>query len=184
MLGLDTGIDGVIGLPMFKDYLTVFEPLSKRIVLRSESLGSANGADILSYTAPDGIPDMEMQVGGQAQPMHLDSGNPGCLSLNKSMTTNLEWIVPPEEIGKAMTVSNTFSIYEGRLKSDLRLGKYVLEQPFVTVVDVGNHINFGFGAFRQFSSVSFDQTNHRVRFENDSTTIVLPAEGKHGPKGH
>ncbi|MBZ5720415.1 MAG: retroviral-like aspartic protease family protein [Acidobacteriia bacterium] len=174
MFGLDVGLDGVVGLPIFREYLCEFQPASNRIVLRRASLPASNGQDIFSYTTPIGIPDMEMIIAGKALRVHVDAGNPIQMSFPKSMTAGFEWASAPEKIGEAGTIANRFSIFEGRLKTDLHLGRYVFRQPYVVVSDInGTHANFGFGFFKLFQSVSFDQKNRRVRFERDGAAIQI-----------
>ena len=172
MFGLDVGFDGVIGLPIFKEYLCEFHASQNRIVLHRASLPASNGQDIFSYTTPIGIPDMEVPIAGKAVRVHPDSGNPGTISFPRSMLSGFEWASAPRKIGEAGTIANKFSIYEGQLKSDLHLGRFVFQKPYVVVSDIdGTHANFGFGLFKLFRSVSFDQKNRRIRFENDAEVI-------------
>jgi hypothetical protein len=174
MFGLDVGFDGVIGLPIFKDYLCEVHAGEKRIVLRRASLPASNGRDIFSYTTPIGIPDMEMSIAGKAVRVHPDAGNPERISLPKSLTSDFQWTSSPVKIGEAGTIANRFSIYQGQLKTDLHLGRFVFQQPYVVVSDVGGtHANFGFGLFQLFRAVSFDQKNQRIRFENDEDVIQI-----------
>jgi hypothetical protein len=174
LFGVDAGVDGVIGLPIFREYLCEFQPASKRILLRRASLPESNGQDIFTYTAPEGIPDMEMSIAGKAVRVHPDSGNPGTISLPKQLSAGLGWASPPVKVGEAGTIANKFSIFEGQVKTDLRLGQFVFPQPHIVVNDFsGTHANFGFGLFKLFRSVSFDQQNLRVQFESDKTTIQI-----------
>ena len=174
LFGVDAGVDGVIGLPIFREYLCEFQPANQRILLRRASLPETNGKDIFAYTAPEGIPDMGMAIAGKSVRVHPDSGNPGTISLPKKLGAGLEWAAPPVKVGEAGTIANKFSIFEGQVKTDLRLGQFVFPQPYIVVNDFsGTHANFGFGLFRLFRSVSFDQQNLRVRFESDKTTIKI-----------
>jgi hypothetical protein len=174
LFGIDAGVDGVIGLPMFREYLSEFQPANKRIVLRRASLPESNGKDIFTYTAPEGIPDMEMSIAGRPVRVHPDSGNPGTISLPKKLGAGLDWVAPPVKVGEAGTIANKFDIFEGQVKTDLRLGQFVFPHPYLVVNDFsGTHANFGFGLFKLFRSVSFDQQHLRVRFESDKNTIQI-----------
>jgi hypothetical protein len=176
MFGLDAGVEGILGLPLFAAYLCEFQPAAGVIVLTKSELGSGNDRDIFDYTTPLGIPDFAMSVGGHARRVHPDAGNPGGLWIPRELTAGMEWLSPPVEIGKAGTIANTFSIFEGRLKSDLYLGKYVFKQPYVLVSEGNDHLNFGFRLFKQFQSITFDQKNHRVRFTRKNEVIELPQD--------
>ena len=174
LFGLDVGFDGVIGLPIFKEYLCEFHANENLIFLSHGSLPETNRQDIFPYITPDGIPDMEWLIAGKPVRVHLDAGNPGTISFTRAMTAGFNWAAEPVKIGQAGTISNTFSIYEGRLKSDLHFGRYVFAQPYVVLSDSGGtHINLGFGFFKLFRSVTFDQKNQRVRFANEATAISV-----------
>lgn len=158
-------IDGILGFPLFSDYLFTLDYVAGRVRLEPGSLPEADGTEILSFEKPNRIPLVEIDIAGTKVKAHIDSGNTrGFIGLHSSLIDKVPLVSPPTTIGKARTVNNEFEIKAAPLKGSARLGRHEFPQPTVTFSDMsrGGNGNLGAGLLRQFA-LTFDQKNDRVR---------------------
>jgi predicted aspartyl protease len=170
-------IDGILGFPLFSDYLFTIDYLAGRVRLEPGTLPEPDGAEILSFEKPHRIPVVEIDIAGVKIKAHIDSGNTrGYIGLHSSMIDKVPLSSTPTTVGKARTVNNEFEIKAALLKGSARIGQHEFPQPTISFSDVsrGNG-NLGASLLRQFA-LTFDQKNDRVRFARKaSSTPALPA---------
>lgn len=167
-------IDGIIGFNLFAAYLLTLDFPAKRVRVETGELPLANQEDILNFEAPNGIPVVDLQVGGRKIKAHIDSGNlvngfilPAAVVEKSNLTGR------PIVVGRARTVSSDIEIKEVRLKDLIRLGKFDFPEqtvsfPALSVANLG-------AAMMQNFAFTFDQKNKRVRLEKSQiaeTTVV------------
>jgi hypothetical protein len=156
-------VDGVLGFGLFEEYLLTLDYPGKRLHLEKGTLPQANGADVLGYEMDNGIPSIEIEVGGLKVNAHIDSGNMrGGFTLPASLVEKLTLAAPPKVVGRGRTTSNEFEIKEATLKGNLRWGRYEFNEPTLTFIDIFKIGNIGSRVLREFA-LTFDQKNHRVR---------------------
>lgn len=155
------GTDGVIGLNLFRSLLVTFDYPGHAIEIRGGSLPA--GADgVVAYNTEHGVPNVEIEVGGQKVKADIDSGSPAMVSVPLSLAKSLPLAEEPKVIGHGRTVGNEFDVYGAPLKGDVRVGEVVLTNPrldFVGLFPVGN---LG-SRFLAGLVVTFDPANQRVR---------------------
>jgi len=159
------GIDGILGFPLFKDYLFTLDYPGKRLRLESRELPKANGADILDFDNPRRIPVVEIAVGNTKIKAHLDSGNMmGGFVLPELLVNKLSLVSPPVTVGRARTVNNEIEIRQAKLSDTIKVGRFEYSQPTINFPALDEDANIGLSILREFV-LSFDQKNKRVRFE-------------------
>lgn len=173
--------DGILGFPLFRDYLFTLDYPGKQLTIASGSLKPDGGDTVIPFTMPNDVPLIQLVVepGSQKVDAHLDSRGRG-LSFPERFAQGLKFTSTPIVIGRGRTVSNEFEIKGATLAGDVRLGGYTFPQPFIAInplFPVGN-----FGAIPlQYFAVTFDQKNKLVRLAAASKSIVLPPPT--APKG-
>ncbi len=163
--------DGILGFPLFREYLLTLDYPHQQLTLARGSLPPANGDQVLPFTMPDDVPVVELTVGAQRIDAHVDSRGRE-LSLPAKFAEKLKFVSDPVVLGHGHSVSNEFEIKGGQLESDIRLGGYVFPKPFIATNPLFPIANFGAVPMHNFV-VTFDQKNQRVRFEGPSRSIVL-----------
>ncbi len=158
-------IDGILGFPLFSDYLLTLDYVAGRVRLERGSLPAPDGAEILSFNIVQGLPQLEIDVAGTKMKAHIDSGNiRGAIGLPSAMIDQLPLAAEPTVAGKARTVNNEFELKAAPLKGSLKIGKHEFPQPRIIFTEMTRSTaNIGDGILRQFA-VTFDQKNRRVRF--------------------
>ena len=165
---------GVLSLPLFAELLLTFDFPASRITLARAELPPPDGQTIVGYDAPDGVPEIPVEVGGRVVRAHLDSGSSGWLMLPRAFGDSLALEGPMAEVGRARTVNSEMVIYGARLAGDVRLGGRVYAHPKIHFNDLMPMPNVGAALLRDFA-LTIDQKNMRVRFAADTTAARLAA---------
>lgn len=175
-------VDGVLGFPLFADYLLTLDYPGSRVRLTREALPAANGSDILNFDNSRGVPVIDFTVGDMKLKADLDSGNlVGGFILAEAALMKLRLSEPLVVVGRARTVNNEIEIKRASLQDTIRIGSYEFPHPTVTVPTIGKNANIGFVVLSEFV-LSFDQKNKRLKLQKPKTesgaTVAIPAAMK------
>lgn len=158
-------IDGILGFNLFSDYLLTLDYPAKRVRLARGELPPPDGAQIVSFENPNGIPVVVLVVGSHKINAHVDSGNMiGGFVLPVALAEKLTFAAPPRVAGRARTASNDIEIKEARLKETIRLGRHEFTEPTIIFPALSDDANIGGKVLREFA-LTFDQKNKRLRLE-------------------
>lgn len=161
-------IDGILGFNLFSDYLLTLDFPAKRVRLEQGDLPTADGAEIISFENPRGIPVVELNVAGHMVNAHIDSGNTiGGFVLPASLVEKLTFAAAPLTVGKASTVSSEVEIKQGRLKNSIRFGGFEFAEPTIVFPALSDEANIGVKVLSEFS-LTFDQKNKRLRLKRQA----------------
>jgi hypothetical protein len=165
-------VDGILGFNLFADYLLTLDFPAKRVRLERGELPRADGAEVLSFESPRGIPVVELGVGSQKVRADLDTGNTvGGFVMPTALVEKLATAGAPVVVGRARTVTSDIEIKEVRLKDSIRLGRFEFAEPTVVYPALGDATNVGSKVLREFS-LTFDQKHKSVRLKRSE----LPKE--------
>lgn len=171
---------GVLGLELFRDYLLTIDLPSGWLRLEHGNL-AAGDSGTLPYMSDNGIPTVQMVVGSSTVQAHIDTMGPG-LGLPSKTLTALHLSAPAEEIGRGRTVSGEFEIKGTVVNDTILLGPFSYKGSFVEFNDRFSIANLELAALRTFT-ISFDQTNHLVRFvARDKEIRIQPPGGRMAPR--
>lgn len=171
-----TEIDGVLGLPFFRDVTLTLDSVEGVIVLKRDPLEP--GPRDIRYAAPEGVPSgisLEIRVEDQTYDAHLDTGSGSFLILPERALEDLTLDGEARVIGQAQTPMGSFEIREGALVQPLRLGSHTFENPTVRFGQLpgpggpSESANIGMGLLGSFR-LTLDQRTRILRLED-------PAEG-------
>jgi hypothetical protein len=156
-------VDGILGLNLFSEFLLTLDYAGKRVRLERGQLPEPDGAEVLGYETVNGVPSVEVGVGGLKLKGHIDTGNTiGAFILPESVVKGLPLASPPVAAGAGTTVSSRVELKAARLKDSIRLGRFEFTEPRVVFPALTDDVNIGSDAFRDFA-VTFDQKNKRLR---------------------
>ena len=159
-------IDGILGFNLFEEYLLTLDFPAKRVRLERGELPRADGAEVLSFESPRGIPVVELAVGSNKVKADMDTGNTiGGFVLPTALVEKLTQAAAPKVVGRARTVTSDVEIKEVRLKDSIRLGRFEFAEPTVVYPSLSPDAgNIGSKVLREVS-LTFDQKNKRVRLK-------------------
>lgn len=158
-------IDGILGFNLFADYLLTLDFPARRVRLGRGELPAPDGAQILRFENPNGVPVVEIAVGSVKINAHVDSGNmAGGFILPGSLVEKLALASAPVTVGTGRTVSSQIEMKAAQLKDNIRWGRYEYTRPTVSFPAVSNNANIGASVLREFA-LTFDQKNKRLRLE-------------------
>jgi len=180
-----TGVDGLLGLPFFRDVLLTIDYPARRVRISRDTLPAADGQSIiqLSRTGPFwGVP---VDFAGQQLVGVLDTRGTGMLSVIPQVASTLSFATPLRVIGRASGAAiPDAEVKAGDLAGDVRIGQYSFTRPTISVRALPP--NFPTGpivgdlVLRNFT-MSLDQRHARLRLERSgSAAIELPRPGQPG----
>lgn len=169
--GEENSCMGLLGFTLFRDYLLTLNYPDHRLTLAQGALRPDGEQSVLPFRMPDGVPVAALRIGSQRVDAQLDSGGIG-LTLPESLAERLKFASDPVLFGNGQSLSTRFTVKTGRLRSDVRMGRYTFAHPVVEVHPAFPLVNFGSCPMQNFA-VTFDQNRLLVRFDAQNTTFHL-----------
>jgi hypothetical protein len=174
-----TGVDGLFGLPFYRDLLLTIDYPRGRARFERDTLPPANGRDVLALRHVGPFWGLPVTFAGHAWTAVLDTRSTGSLSLAPSVAATLPFEGELTVVGRASgaAIPET-EVKGGRLNGAVTIGAYSIRNPFVMVRSLPPGFPEGplVGAvvLRNFA-VSLDQRTARLRLARTGPTeIVLP----------
>jgi Aspartyl protease len=169
-------VDGVLGFPLFEDYLLTLDYPGQRVVLARGEIAPANGSDILAFDNPRRIPVVEISLADLKLRAHIDSGNhvDGFI-LPAELIEKLKLASEPVTVGRARSVNNEIEIKQVQLSDTIKLGSFEFPKPVIAFPAL-SETNIGFKILREFT-LTFDQKNKRVKLARSKVVSDSTAPG-------
>ncbi len=168
---------GVLGVGVFHEYLTVFDLGAGQITISRDSL-SAGEPGVIPYNAEDGQVQIEIDVAGTQVAAHIDTGSMGGLMLPGEMMEALPLTDAPARSGKARLVGGSRDIKHAQLDGNIRFAGHEFESPDVAFMSPSSgHGNIG-GRILDGFVVSVDQVNHLSAFQESGRDAVAANDNK------
>ena len=163
------GPRGILGLPLFSEYLLTLDYPRRHVILRKGAL-PALGGNVLPLdpgAKQDPCPALTVSVAGVVLRVHIDSGSPGFITLLNKTQKQLPLEGEPKLVGRARTPDGSADVRAGKLKGALKIGPFEYEDPRVEFADLGPMVRFdagniGYQLLKDFA-LTFDQKNGRVQ---------------------
>jgi hypothetical protein len=162
---------GMLGFPLFRDYLLTLDYPNLRLRMDKGQLEQDGGQTVVPFRMPEGVPVTTLEVGNLRVDAQIDSGGAG-LSLPEQIASRLKFSETPRLFAKGQSLSTRFEIKVGKLVPDIRLGDFTLNQPWVEINAAFPLANFG-AVPLQYFTVTFDQRNQLLRLAGPHKHIKL-----------
>lgn len=173
-LGSDDGpCDGLLGFMLFRDYLLTLDFPNRKMLLAEGTLAPDGERTVLPFRMPDGVPIVPMHIGGVRFDAQIDSGGAG-LSLPEKLVHQLKFASGPAAFSNGRSLSTRFQIKSARLASDIHVGGYTFDRPFVEINPAFPLANFGSCPMQSFA-LTFDQKSGLIRFDGRQKMLHLAA---------
>jgi len=165
--------EGVLGFPLFEDYLLTLDYPGKRMVLTSGTLGTQAEGSLLPFRVTDGVPIAKIEIEGVSLDAQIDSGGTG-LSLPDEVADRMKFESTPAEFGVAESLTTRFSFRAARLQPEIRFGPYVFRKAFVEINSAFPVVNIGSTPLKNFM-ITFDQQEGLMRVFGKDKVLTLDA---------
>jgi len=146
---------GVLGFPLFEDYLLTLDYPGRRMILTSGTLPDHANGTLVPFRLTDGVPIATIQIDGLNVDAQIDTGGTG-LSLPDAIAEQMKFQSAPVEFGIAESLTARFSLRAARLQQDVSLGSYVFRNAFVEINSAFPMVNIGSTPLKNFI-ITFDQ---------------------------
>jgi predicted aspartyl protease len=153
------GRENVIGLGLFGALTVIIDYPKQELRLTLDRL-AANGKNVLTFTRPRGIPEIDVNAGGVTFRADVDTGSPAFMAAPSSFGVPLAG--EPRVVGRGRTANNEFEIRAAELRGDLVVAGWTHAAPMVDIVDHFPVAHIGSRLLRQYV-VTFDLENQRLR---------------------
>ena len=152
------GGQNVIGLGLFGRMSVTLDYPKSELRLSLDRL-PADGAHVVPFTRPHGIPVVEVVAGGVRLAADVDSGSPALLTVQS--TSGVPLAEEPRVVGRGRTVNNEFEIRSAPLRGDLVVAGHTITSPALDLVDHFPNAHLGSRFLRPYA-VTFDLENLRM----------------------
>jgi hypothetical protein len=178
-----TGIDGVLGLPLYRDVLMTIDYPARRLRFERGMLPAPDASNILTLTHIGPFWGVPISIAGTAFTAVLDTRSTGGFGLTPESARDVRFDGEPRVVGRARgaAIPET-EVKAATIAGDVRVGRYVFPRPTVSIRPLPPGFPtepiVGARVLSQFV-VTLDQQNARLRLARDSDLpIVLdPAAG-------
>lgn len=170
------GVDGVLGLDAYEDFLLTVDYPAARLVLARGDLPEPDGEEILGAVRVGPFVGVELDVGGVKEIGVVDTqGGIGFQALPE-VAGRLTFDAPLQVVGRAVVGGGEpVEVRGARLGGDLKIGRHVFRRPRMAVhplpSDIPSKMTIGLRALRHFA-VTLDQRSMRVRFTRPDTAAI------------
>jgi len=171
--------DGILGFPLFKEWLLTLDYPGSRLTLTAGHLAQSADRSVVGFRAPDEVPVIDLVIGQETLPAIIDSRGLG-LAIPAAAAGKIRFLGDPMVIGRGRTITGEFEIRGAQLAEDVQLGGVRIRQPFVVLHPSFPVGNVGGAVLRQLV-VTFDQRSKLVRLESPHGTLDLPRPQPRGP---
>jgi hypothetical protein len=175
------GADGLLGLDAYSDLLLTLDFPHSRIRLERGTLPAANDHDVFTTNSFGGATVVNMQVAGTRVQALLDTQLDAAFDMphrwasDKYGIDTLMFVKPPVTVENIHGPDNEdVKGMAGRLKSDIRIGDLIFDQPVIFIPsEIPNIWYVGAGALRE-AVVTLDQHHNLLRITRLTQTHVAP----------
>ena len=174
-----TGVDGVLGLPFFRDVLLTIDYPARRLRLTRDTLPAANGRDVLQLSRAGPFWAVPIDLAGHAYAGVIDTRSTGTLGVTPEVGAALPFDGALEVVGRARGAGiPETEVKAGRLAGDVRIGAYTFPRPMLSVrplppLFVGPAAGPLVGdAVLQHFVVSLDQRRGRLRLAREGSPVI------------
>lgn len=176
---------GVLGFPLFEDYLLTLDFPAHKMVLTSGTLPKNAAAALLPFQIKDGVPIAKLQIDALSVDAQIDSGGSG-LSLPDAVAEQMKFHQTPVQYGTAESLATRFSLRAARLQPDVRFGPYAFRNAFVEINSAFPLVNIGPTPLKHFV-ITFDQAEGMMQVYSKDKVMPLDAppvllEMQHEPR--
>jgi len=168
---VDGPCQGLLGFVLFREYLLTLDYPNRRMKVSPGELIPDGEQSVLPFRMPDGIPIVSLAIGGMRIDALIDSGGTG-LSLPEGLASQLQFLSDPVKFSNSESISTRFEVTAGTLATDVHLGAYTFERPFVELNPAFPLANFGSCPMENFV-LTFDQKHGLIRFEGARQVMHL-----------
>ena len=171
-----SSIDGVLGLPFYRDVLLTIDYPARAVTFERGNLPDADGASILPLTRVGDFWGVPIGLGKTTANGVIDTRSSGGFGLTPSAAASLPFDGELAVVGRARGAAIAETVVKaGRLKGDITLGRYTFPAPTVSVRAlppgfpeeplIGTRVLSNF-------RLTLDQRNARVRFERTGSASI------------
>jgi hypothetical protein len=171
------GVDGVLGLDAYRDYLLTLDYPGARLSLSSDTLPQPDGRVVLEAVRVGPFLGVELDVGGVKEIGVVDTQAGTGFQALPNVADRLTFESPLRVVGRAVVGGGQpIEVKGARLQGDLRIGRHAFARPRIDVhelpPDIPSKMTIGLRALRHFA-LALDQRSMRVRFARPGTTAIL-----------
>lgn len=162
---------GVLGPYSLAGLLITLDYPRETLTFTRGVLPEPDGQEIFGWEGRQRLPEIPIVVGGESVTVHLDTGSSGGVSVPTALAPRLSLEGPLTDAGYAQTVDQVRGVRAGRLRGEVRLGRFTVENPMLTFVDMGAGVgNVGVGILGTLA-ITVDPAHRRLR-------LTGPADGR------
>jgi len=175
------GVDGMLGLAMFKEVLLTVDYPRRQVRLERDSLPATNGRDVIPLIrAGTGgmLIGVQSDFAGKPVQLVIDTQGGTTIMCNPDAAEEFPFVAAAVGSGQASiggAGGPGVTVTSARLKGDARFGGVTLQRPIVNVVPIPLECIIGTELLANFST-TLDQRTMRVRFVGNPVVPPTPSQ--------
>lgn len=152
-------VRGIVGMTTLVDRVVTLDFAEKQFRLSKRPLSETGTVPCENH---HGMPMMELSIGGQTVPVHLDTGKTRDLSIPAKLRNKLKFKHPPVS-AQARSANGEFDMEIATLDGSAEIAGYKIADPELELTDRFRQAVMGTGILRRFV-IDIDLAGERARF--------------------
>jgi hypothetical protein len=170
------GVDGLLGLPFFRNVTFTIDYPANRFRLSLDTLPAPNGNDVLPISRVGPFWGLPIDLGGQRFTAVLDTRSMAGLSVTPAVAAPLQFDGEVRVVGRSAGAGLPGAdVKEGKLKGAAKIGAYSFPSPSLSIRELPPDFPqgplVGSRVLRNFA-VSLDQRRSRLRLARQGSTTI------------
>jgi hypothetical protein len=170
------GVDGLLGLPFFRNVSFTVDYPANRLRISRDTLPATNGKDILPLSRVGPFLGLPIRLGGEAFTAVLDTRSMAGMSITTKGAQGLQFQDSLRVVGRSGGAGiPPADVREGRLKGEATIGAYAFPAPPLSVRELPPGFPegplVGSRVLRNFA-ITVDQRRMRLRLAREGSTTI------------
>lgn len=166
--------DGILSPIFFEEYLLTIDYPNSKLEITSGTLNE-NDNNVMALIQKPRMLNLNIEVGGNTIEAHMDSGNPGFITLPYKMKDKLKFKKQLEKGNGIRTPVATFKTWNAEIDGDIKMGGIIYKNPKVILAEGPKMANLGFGILKDLRT-TIDRKNHLIKLEKQESTNTTSKE--------
>lgn len=160
--------DGILNGMYFEDYLLTMDYPNSKLEIALGTLDQ-NDNDVVPFSQKPRVINLNVDIAGNTIEAHLDTGNPGFITLPYELKDKLKYKKQPKKGNGIRTPAATFKTWNAEIDGDIKVGGVIYKDAKVILAEGPKIANLGFGVLKDLRT-TIDRKSNLIKFKKQESS--------------